>query len=104
MEKQEQKQDKASPVEAVVMCPSGIKDYEHQINMLKFEVNIFADQMNTISNLVTGNGESSFPEIIQSIAHFKSKAYKHEMNEKVEDLFSLIDDLAEAKEEIVNNT
>lgn len=96
--------DSKSDQERLVMCSSSIKDYEHQINMLKFEVDIFADQMNTISNLVTGNEEAGFPEIIQGIAHFKSKAYKHEMNEKVEALFYLIDDLAEAKDEVINNT
>ena len=70
----------------------------------KEEYDELAEQMNVISELLLGYREGSYPEIIQSIAHFKTKAYKHEMNEKVEELFNLIDELSDTKDNILADT
>lgn len=58
------------------------------------------DQLKMIKNLTLGTVDASFPETLQAIAKLKDIANKHVMNEKVELLYSLIDDLSDAKDEV----
>lgn len=68
------------------------------------EAKELAEQVNVISELVLGYREGTFPQIIQEIAKLKVKAGKHKANENVELLFSLIDDLSEIKDSIIEAT
>lgn len=68
----------------------------------KESAELLAEEINTISELVLGYREGSYPEIIQAISRIKVTASKHIKNKKVEDLYSLIDDLTELKESIIS--
>ena len=58
------------------------------------------EEMAIISEMVLGYREGRFPEIIQGIANFKSKAIKFEQNKQVELLFEACSELSELVESI----
>jgi uncharacterized protein (DUF1015 family) len=82
----------------------GSIDYKKKSEEYKEERDQLAEEMNQISELLIGYRGGRFSEIIQAIAKYKTKSYKHEKNQKVEKLFDLIDDLAAIKEIIIEDT
>lgn len=68
---------------------------------LKNENNQMAKQLNKISQLLLGYREGKDSEIIDKIIELKDRSSKYNANEKVEELYGLIDRLSELKETIL---